>query len=494
MRHPNSGTYITKAGLSRFVIRISFPLLALAPCISPSLASNNAAAMAPGNVAVGNKLQTSTAVALKQPAPESGLEITLTSDDPSRVLLSRTPDAAGSASIRLAVRPHFRASPEFWVQALADTGSVTYTVTAPGLESSKGTVTLTPSAIAIVGPFRAPGFRTTPRAEPSRITLYAVRLDPSMKETEQQMIAGGLSAEVTVTSSNGDAGSVVPPVVTIAGGTANASVEFHPKAAGETRLAVVMPPGFKRPLEHAELTAVISPPGMMVTDQIRIGQNLQLGGLIGLGESGVNEVEVTLESEDPQRLLLSTSDSEPGSQTIKLKIASGSVNGRFFLQALGKSGTVRYTATATGYTSRTATIGLTPSGVVVTPSPYGPPDEAELFRKESTETPRGFVARLSKPEKMPLLVWTVQLDPVTLRSADVTVQPLRAGTSMEVMLKSSNPDVGSINAPVKIASGSDHVSLEFTPLSVGKTTITVLTPPGFTQSNNSTSVDVIVLE
>jgi hypothetical protein len=102
------------------------------------------------------------------------------------------------------------------------------------------------------------------------------------------------------------------------------------------------------------------------------------------------------------------------------------------------------------------------------------------------------VASLSKPEKVPLIVWTVQLDPVTLRSADVTVQPLRAGMTLDVVLESSNASVGSVTSPVRIASGSDHATTHFHPLGVGSTDISVVTPPGFTKSDNSTSVKAIV--
>jgi hypothetical protein len=203
-------------------------------------------------------------------------------------------------------------------------------------------------------------------------------------------------------------------------------------------------------------------------------------------------MEVTITSDDPKRLLVAVKPQDAGAESIKVRIPPGQVTSSFVLQALGNSGTATYSASAPGYLTRTAAITLAPSGVVVTPSTYGPPDEAELSRKESTETPRGFVSNLSKPEKMPLTVWTVQLEPVTLRSADVTVQQLRAGVTLEVALNSSNPSVGAVASPVRIPSGSDHAMTHFSPLGIGSTDISVVTPVGFTKSDNSTSVKAIV--
>ena len=130
---------------------------------------------------------------------------------------------------------------------------------------------------------------------------------------------------------------------------------------------------------------------------------------------------------------------------------------------------------------------------MIAPSPYGPPDEAELFRKTG-EGARGFISHLSKGKdiKVPLSVWTAQLDPITLRSADITVQPLRAGMSITVNVESSNPASGKVKSPVVIKGGTEIGHSEFVPLTKGTTFITAITPSGFTKSTNSTTVEAIV--
>ena len=463
----------------------------LAPCVLFS-----AEAIVPASVTVGRNLQVSTRLTLKEQAPFSGLEVTLTSDDPGRLRFSKRPDGAGSPSIVLEVNPGVRQSPEFWVQGFSDSGDVTYTAAAPGFGSSKGTVTLTPSAIVIIGPFKTPKFPTTPRAGASRITIHSARLDSSLKFVEQQAVAGGMSAKVTINGSNPAVGTLATSQLSIAGGYGGASTQFQPLAMGESTFSLSAPPGFSTPAEFATVTAMVVKPGLGITDQVAIGENLQIAGVLGLGQAPPpGGVKVTLTSDDPDKLLLSATATDQGAKSITITIPEGNVNSPYYLQALGKTGTATYTATASEYRNRTATITLAPSGVVITPRPYGPPDEAELLRKDAAATPRGFVLNLSKPSTMPLVVWTVQLDPETLRSADITVQPLRAGLSLPITLTTSNPAVGALESTVvTISGGSDSAGTQFKPLSQGSTTLSVVTPKGFTTSANSTSVPAIVRE
>ena len=87
------------------------------------------------------------------------------------------------------------------------------------------------------------------------------------------------------------------------------------------------------------------------------------------------------------------------------------------VQSLARSGKVSYRASAKGFNSREAVIGLAPSGVTISPTAYGPPDEAELLRRTPEEA-RGFVSHLSEgSKKMPLAIWTHQLDRIKERAA-----------------------------------------------------------------------------
>jgi hypothetical protein len=157
---------------------------------------------------------------------------------------------------------------------------------------------------------------------------------------------------------------------------------------------------------------------------------------------------------------------------------------------LGDAGEVTYQADAPGFRSRAERVGLTRSGVIVAYDPYGPPDEATVLRKSEISDDRAFYASIADASQHPvkLVVWTVHLDRDTGRAADLTVQPLRAGVTASVVLHSSNPAVGTVESPLTIPSGMNHVVSRFTPLSQGRTVISIDTPSGFSTPKNATNV------
>ena len=190
---------------------------------------------------------------------------------------------------------------------------------------------------------------TTPRAEPSKITFLAVRLDSSRKVVQEQYIAGGLSVRIDVTSSNPAAGTISKPELEIVGGTNMAATMFRPAGEGDSTLSLrtrgnpVSP--FIVPAEFTEVVAKVQRPGLAVSDGLAIGKNLQLGGVLSLGQPAPEGgLEVTLVSDDPEKLLISDSLTTVGKKSITLKLAAGKFSERYSLQALGGAGTVTYTA------------------------------------------------------------------------------------------------------------------------------------------------------
>jgi hypothetical protein len=334
---------------------------------------------------------------------------------------------------------------------------------------------------------------TTTGSAKTDLVAYAALLDSEMNFVRPQAVAGGRSVSVTLTSSNPKVGTALPATVRLAGGTAVAGIEFRPLTAGQTTLSVTVPQGFSTPAQFVSVAATVLVPGMAVTDDISIGYNLQTGGSLHLGEPApAGGVVVTLTSSDPSKLLLSRTPDQVGSDCITIPIPAGGVNGSYHIQALAGSGVVTYTATAPGFRARTGTVTLTPSGLVMG-GPQGPPDEAELFNKQIAEGPHGFVTNVADRAGTIVTVYTVQLDPKTLRGADLTVQPVRAGVSIKALLSNSNPAAGKMKASeMTIAGGVSAVSTHFTPEGVGSAEISVATPPGHTTARNSTSLTVIV--
>jgi hypothetical protein len=445
------------------------------------------------NATVGSNLEAPAKIKLDEPAPDEGLEITLRSADPNLLRISTSANKLGTASLVIKARPGNVESQEFWLQALGSSGSVTYTANAPGRGGGTGTVTLAPSGILVRGPYRVLKFQTTTgAAPPPKITLIAARLDSSMKLSEVQAVASDVQVEVS--NSNTSAGRLADSPVTISAGEASAVTLFQSAGEGDVTFAIKAPPGFSVPAESATVTASVRKPGIVVSDDLVIGENLQIGGTLALGElAPASGLTVTLTSADPSRLLIAASGTEAGSKSLQIKMRPEGFNATYFLQALGSSGEVEYTASAPGYRSRTGVVKLAPSGIIMTPYFQGPPDEAQVLKKVTSDGSYGFRMKESEQTPMKLIVWTAQLDPKTHRSADITVQPLRAGLSLTVPLTNSNPGVGKMASEITITGGSDHGSVEFTAASAGMTEISVVTPANFTVSANSTKVNGTVV-
>lgn len=449
------------------------------------------------DVTVGRHLQRPITVRLPASKPQKDLKLTITSSDPRRLLLADAPDKAGSPSIVLNIPSQFLESPMFWLQGLTDKGSVSYTVSAQELGQTKAKVTLTSSAIVIVGPFKSPKFPTTPRAQPAKITVVCAALTREGKIGAEQQLAGGSRIEVPMTNSAPSVGKLRDQKLVLEGGSSFASTLFEPAAEGATTLSPVQPPGFQAAKEYPSVVAEVSKPGLAIDGEIFLGKDLQVGASVLLGEAApAGGTQVTLTSADPSKLVLALTQDQPGSASIKVTVPEGALTAAYFLQALGDSGIINYEANAPGYRNRVARVGLAPSGIIVAYNPYGPPDRAVVQRKAEIPDERAFFVSLGNPKDkdVKLGVWTAYLDPETGRAADITVQPLRPGVKAIVNLKSSKPEIGAVESPLTIESGKNHAMGQFTALSKGVTLISVETPPGFSTPRNATSVPANVNE
>ena len=460
------------------------------------LALPGAANLSVPDLTIGQNLQAPVSALVPQGAPAGGVELTITSDDPARLLFAVSHDKPGSASIVIKLAQHTVLSPEFWVHGLADRGTVTYTISAPGVGSAKGTVRLAPSGIVIVGPFRLPTFPTTPRGVPSKLTVVSALLDDSKKVVEEQPVAGGLAAEVLISNSKPEAGAVEQPKLTIRGGSSIAETHFKPAAEGAATLTLAQPPGFTAPAELASVTVNVERPGIAIADELTVGKNLQVVGILCLGEAApAGGLKVTLTSSDPQKMVLAKKEDEIGSGTLTFTVPQGELTATYQLQALGDSGSVTYKAAAEGFRNRVAKTELAPSGFIVAYDHYGPPDEANVLRAGGVKEERRFFPSLTDAKERPVYVavYSAYLDPRSGFAADITVQPLRAGVSATIGLQSSSPSVATVESPLKLPAGRNRAVARLVPLQTGETIISVQSPPGFSIPKNATSAPATVV-
>ena len=467
-------------------------MIAIAALLTPQASVMlRAQDLIPANLPLGRNLEANTQIKLSGPAPKEGLVITVRSNDAGRLLISKDPLAAGSESIEVKVDGGRSQTTEFYLQALADSGTVTYTVSAPDHASSTGSVTLVPSALVIAGnPLAGNPLVTVSGAPPSKIYVTSSQMDESGQFSIIRKVRGGLSLKVQLDSSDPKVGTMDPPLITIPAGDFRATTQFMPVSPGNITLAVKATPDFHG---APAMNVIVNMPGLGITDRAIVGKNLEIEGSLGLGAiAPPGGVTVTITSSDPTKLLLSTSGSVLGSKSIALTIPAGERSGRYFLQALADSGVVTYDAVGPGYRERQASVVLTPSGVLM--GAPDPPDERDVLRPDGPEPPRGFYVLLSTHRSTQIGFYMAYLNPTTLRGADITTELLLPGLSLTIPLANSNPAVGAVPASVTIMGGTREALVDFKMLTPGSTVLSIPTPPGFVTPSNAQFVKGIVVE
>ena len=187
------------------------------------------AGILPCNTTVGKDMEAPCNITLNGTASNL-LNLTITSNDPSKLLLSATPEGVGTSSITVVVAPNHSVSSTFYVYGLGSSGTPTYSVSAAGFGSTTGAVTLAPSGFIISGPNLGFDF-TTNTASPVVVSVYSALLTPTGDFSSAQNVAGGLPINVNVTATDiapaVGVGTLSPSLVTIAGGSGSAVSLFQ---------------------------------------------------------------------------------------------------------------------------------------------------------------------------------------------------------------------------------------------------------------------------
>ena len=417
------------------------------------------------NVTVGQNLQTNANITLNGTSPSGGISIDLESSDPTKVVFSSSSGTLGTGSLTLSVPAGFNHTPDFYVQAVGGTGTVSYTASAPGFGMVTGMIKVTPSGIIIAGPFGIgqSSYTTTVGPIGVQVSVYSAQFDPVTGNPTVQPVRAGLSPTVNISQSIVSVGTLANSSLTINGGSSTNSTYFSPISNGSTVLSVDVPTGYSAPPVDTSLTIVVKPQAVGVSSQVTVGMNLETAATISLGQPATaGGLGVTIASNDP-RLLLAVNPTDAGQSTIFLTVPSGANSASFYVQGGASSGSATYTATASGYQPGTGTVNFGSSGVVLS-GPYG-----ANFSLPLNATAGGSPINLT-------------LSPVLLDNSGNVVgfQTFAGGSSLPVTLSNSNPAAGTVPPQVTITGGSDTASFNFTPVATGSVTIMAVTPNGYT--------------
>lgn len=442
-------------------------------------------------VTVGSNLEIAGGGRLSTPAPQGDLLVTITSADPSKVLLSTdmTGQSLGSESIMVTVPAGQGAPagfPGFMVQGLASSGTVQLIATAPGFQSGTANVALTPSGFVIDGgKGNGQDFSTTPISADTPLKLTATRLDPQGNPAAPGTVRGGIFVFVPLSSGTPATGTVTSDSAVLVGGdSTNSEVSFHPIANGTSVLSVGLADGFSVPTSGSQLTATVTSPAIALNvPNSKVGNNLQVQGFGSLNAPAPAQgLQVTISSNNAN-VLVSNSPTTQGSSSINLTIPAGQgMNGVgfpiFYIQALSATGGATITASSPGgFSSTTANVTLTPGGFVLT-SPNGLGADFATLHGSGTTTN--------------LTVSSYQLNSVT--SAPETAEAVRGGLNIGVTVSLGTPTVGSISgSPAQYTGGVTNVQIGFLPgADVGTSTITAAPPAGFIAPSSAGTIHVNV--
>jgi hypothetical protein len=378
----------------------------------------------------------------------------------------------------------------FWIQALDSSGTATITVSAPpgsGYQSAVATVTLTPSGFVLKGPGGTSANFNASIGSDSSVTVSPVQLDGFGNPlSTSQVLRGGSPVSVIVNSASPLVGQILNNPAVVQPGTATSSaVAFHPLAQGSSVLSITQPSGFTSPASGAQLTATVGTPSISI-NPVTLGFNQQTLGVGQLSQGPASAINVTVTSSDPSKVLLTINPAQVGSSFVTLPMAAGAIQlPPFYVQALGFSGTVTLTATASGYSCPPpgciGSVGLANSTFVLVAN--GHP-----MTSLTTST-------LSDPTTLTIGLWQqngTQPPPTVMRP----------GATASVTVTSSNTSTGTISgsasSQVTFNPGDSSIStLTFNPVpgctTPCTTTVSVTQPSGYAQPlNGGGSVAVTV--
>jgi hypothetical protein len=231
-----------------------------------------------GDLYLGKDLQMTGVLAMGEPAPPGGLKVTITIADSAKLLVSAKEDEVGSGSVTLTV-PAGQGTAQYFLQALGDSGEVTYEAKAPGYRTRTARIGLSQSAVIVAseryGPpdesaVRRRGGIDIPReffvslidakTHPVLVGIWTAHIDPETGRTADitvQALRPGVSVTVALASSNPGVATVESPLI-IKSGSAHIVSRFTPVGAGKTVISINTPEGFGTPKNATSVPATVS--------------------------------------------------------------------------------------------------------------------------------------------------------------------------------------------------------------------------------------------
>lgn len=439
-----------------------------------------------GSLRIGSGLQYGPfTFTLSAPAPVGGLAVTLQSADANLLLVSPNASTAGSASRVITVAAG-QTGGTFWLQGMENaTGSADIIFSAPGFANTTATVPVVPVAVDIQN--LNTSTTTLSPNDPFQVRIGAVTAAGNGLYAEQAVRIGGTPITFDVTNRDGAVGQLVTSAgagqsltVSVPVGAARSAttvaaggIEFDALGSGTTTVAASNP----NVISLAAATQTVNVTGPAITWNVgglRLGSGLQFGPFtFTLGAPApAGGLAVTLQSSDGNLLLVSPNASTAGSASRVINVAAGQTGGTFWLQGMeNTTGSAVITFSAPGFTGTTATVPIVPVAFDIL-APTLNPNTTTLSPNDPFQVRVGAVNATSNglyAEQAVRIGGTAMTFDVTSSNASVGQLVTTAVTGQTVAV---SVPVGAARSPLTVASGG----IEFDPLGIGTTTVSVSSP------------------
>ena len=393
------------------------------------------------------------------------IPVTITSSDPSRILLSPDGTSSPTASVTVSIAAG-ATNATYYVYALSNNGTVSMRATAPGFADTPFSGQLFPLGFGLsiyqTGPINA-----IARSTPQQLTVAA---GPVVPQGASYNGVGSLRpgippVKVGVISSDPTVVSVSPQQLVFQGNTIQRVITYTPLKPGRATVSLQVPASYATLPNQGQLSIVVSEPQLSFNGTInQLGKDLETSIYIQAQATQTNTT-LTATSSDPSRLVLSTDPTIAGTASVTMPVPGYGTLSSLYLQGLASSENATIKLTANGYQTATMSVALTPSGAVFTNN----------FNAEQN------LLTTAGVKQYPVLVSA--LDPVSL--VPMANQYPRPGVNLSVTVYSSNPGVIAVTSslvqltqPPQPTSSANAGSIGIQPVAAGTATVTLGTLAG----------------
>jgi hypothetical protein len=265
---------------------------------------------------------------------------------------------------------------------------------------------------------------------------------------------------------------------------------FEPLANGTTTVSVTGPPGVATMTTTGHRQVTVTAPVISAPPNVTLGSALMTFENATLGASQHGGVNVTVQSNNPARVLVSPDAATPASASFTRTIANGQTTIPYYVHGLeNTTGPATITISAPAFTSDEHTVTVVPIGVEI----------ANLNSSTSSLSPDD-------------TTWYLQIGLANSQGTGLSsVQNVRAGsTGMLITLTSSNPNVARLGSDEPVATGQTvtkpihagtyytqaiapgtSYGLRFDPLAVGSTTVSAIGPAEVLQTSGAVRTVIV---